>query len=90
MELQRRAVAAGWPLLSVAAHPGFAATNLISAGPASRSKPARRGGRRRLAAVQPVGRARCLAHPLRRRRPRRPRCRAWSGRAVSAAPAGTR
>ncbi|GAB3676991.1 oxidoreductase [Angustibacter aerolatus] len=38
MELQRRAVAAGWPLLSVAAHPGFAATNLISAGPASRSK----------------------------------------------------
>ncbi|HWE31919.1 MAG TPA: oxidoreductase [Solirubrobacteraceae bacterium] len=35
-ELQRRAVAAGWNLLSVAAHPGYAATNLQSAGPAGR------------------------------------------------------
>jgi NAD(P)-dependent dehydrogenase (short-subunit alcohol dehydrogenase family) len=35
-ELQRRAVAAGWNLLSVAAHPGYAATNLQTAGPAGR------------------------------------------------------
>ncbi len=35
-ELQRRAVAAGSNLLSVAAHPGYAATNLQSAGPAGR------------------------------------------------------
>ncbi len=34
-ELQVRADAAGWPLVSVAAHPGLSATNLI-AGPASR------------------------------------------------------
>jgi NAD(P)-dependent dehydrogenase (short-subunit alcohol dehydrogenase family) len=33
-ELQRRAVAAGSDLLSVAAHPGYAATNLQFAGPA--------------------------------------------------------
>ena len=33
-ELQRRATAAGSPLLSFAAHPGYAATNLQSAGPA--------------------------------------------------------
>ena len=33
VELQRRADAAGLPLLSVAAHPGYAATNLQSAGP---------------------------------------------------------
>ena len=32
-ELQRRAAAAGLSLLSVAAHPGYAATNLQSAGP---------------------------------------------------------
>ena len=32
-ELQRRADAAGLPLISVAAHPGFAATNLIASGP---------------------------------------------------------
>jgi NAD(P)-dependent dehydrogenase (short-subunit alcohol dehydrogenase family) len=35
-ELQRRAVAAGSPLLSLAAHPGTAATNLQFAGPAKR------------------------------------------------------
>jgi NAD(P)-dependent dehydrogenase (short-subunit alcohol dehydrogenase family) len=35
-ELQRRAVAAGSDLLSLAAHPGYAATNLQSAGPAGR------------------------------------------------------
>jgi NAD(P)-dependent dehydrogenase (short-subunit alcohol dehydrogenase family) len=33
-ELQRRATAAGSPLLSLAAHPGYAATNLQFAGPA--------------------------------------------------------
>lgn len=33
-ELGRRAQAAGWPLVSVAAHPGFSATNLQYAGPA--------------------------------------------------------
>jgi NAD(P)-dependent dehydrogenase (short-subunit alcohol dehydrogenase family) len=33
-ELQRRADAAGVPLLSVAAHPGYTATNLQTAGPA--------------------------------------------------------
>jgi NAD(P)-dependent dehydrogenase (short-subunit alcohol dehydrogenase family) len=33
LELQRRADAAGAPLRSVAAHPGYAATNLQSAGP---------------------------------------------------------
>jgi NAD(P)-dependent dehydrogenase (short-subunit alcohol dehydrogenase family) len=33
-ELARRAAAAGSPLLSLAAHPGYAATNLQSAGPA--------------------------------------------------------
>lgn len=31
-ELQRRASQAGWPVLSVAAHPGYAATNLQSSG----------------------------------------------------------
>jgi len=34
MELDRRARAAGSPLRSVAAHPGYAATNLQTAGPA--------------------------------------------------------
>ena len=33
-ELQRRADAAGWPLRSVAAHPGWAVTDIISNGPA--------------------------------------------------------
>ena len=33
-ELQRRAEAAGWPLRSVAAHPGWAVTDIISNGPA--------------------------------------------------------
>ena len=33
LELQRRAVAAGSPLLSMAAHPGYSATNLQTAGP---------------------------------------------------------
>jgi NAD(P)-dependent dehydrogenase (short-subunit alcohol dehydrogenase family) len=33
LELQRRADAAGAPLLSTAAHPGYAATNLQAAGP---------------------------------------------------------
>ncbi|HEY8582078.1 MAG TPA: oxidoreductase [Capillimicrobium sp.] len=33
LELQRRSDAAGWGLLSVAAHPGYAATNLQLAGP---------------------------------------------------------
>ncbi len=32
-ELQRRATAAGWPLRSVAAHPGWAVTDIISNGP---------------------------------------------------------
>ncbi|QQE79897.1 oxidoreductase [Alicyclobacillus sp. SO9] len=31
-ELQRRLTAAGWPVISVACHPGFAATNLTAAG----------------------------------------------------------
>jgi NAD(P)-dependent dehydrogenase (short-subunit alcohol dehydrogenase family) len=35
LELGRRAAAAGSPLVSVAAHPGYAATNLQSAGPAT-------------------------------------------------------
>ena len=33
LELQRRADAAGWPLRSVAAHPGWAVTDIISNGP---------------------------------------------------------
>ena len=33
LELQRRVDAAGWPLVSAAAHPGWAATNLQAAGP---------------------------------------------------------
>ncbi len=33
LELQRRAKAAGWPLRSVAAHPGWAVTDIISNGP---------------------------------------------------------
>jgi NAD(P)-dependent dehydrogenase (short-subunit alcohol dehydrogenase family) len=33
LELERRARANNWPLISVAAHPGFAATGLQSAGP---------------------------------------------------------
>ncbi len=32
-ELARRAKAQGWPLVSVAAHPGWAATDLIANGP---------------------------------------------------------
>ena len=36
-ELQRRADAATLPLLSIAAHPGFARTNLIASGPATAS-----------------------------------------------------
>src|ERR671920_560390 len=35
MELQRRSDAAGADLVSVAAHPGWSATNLVAAGPAS-------------------------------------------------------
>jgi NAD(P)-dependent dehydrogenase (short-subunit alcohol dehydrogenase family) len=35
MELQRRADSAGAPLVSVAAHPGWSATNLVVAGPGS-------------------------------------------------------
>src|ERR1700752_1988124 len=33
LELQRRSDAAGWNLTSVAAHPGFARTNLFAGGP---------------------------------------------------------
>jgi NAD(P)-dependent dehydrogenase (short-subunit alcohol dehydrogenase family) len=33
LELQRRSDAAGWKLTSIAAHPGFARTNLFSSGP---------------------------------------------------------
>ena len=33
LELQRRSDAAGWKLISIAAHPGFARTNLFSSGP---------------------------------------------------------
>ena len=33
LELQRRSDAAGWNLLSNAAHPGFARTNLFASGP---------------------------------------------------------
>ncbi len=36
-ELQRRAGAAGWPLRSVAAHPGYASTNLQVTGPSQES-----------------------------------------------------
>ena len=36
MELQRRSDAAGGRLLSVAAHPGVAATNLVGSGPMRR------------------------------------------------------
>lgn len=35
LELQRRSTAAGWGVMSVAAHPGFAGTALIGNGPAS-------------------------------------------------------
>lgn len=38
-ELDRRAAAAGWTLKSVAAHPGFSATNLQFAGPAYAHNP---------------------------------------------------
>ncbi len=43
-ELQRRATAADWPLKSLASHPGYAATNLQTSGPA-------RGYERRLLAL---------------------------------------
>jgi NAD(P)-dependent dehydrogenase (short-subunit alcohol dehydrogenase family) len=43
LELDRRSRANGWGLLSVAAHPGFARTNLQSTGPRD-GKPAQRGG----------------------------------------------
>ena len=33
LELQRRSEAAGWKLISIAAHPGFARTNLFAGGP---------------------------------------------------------
>jgi len=33
LELQRRSDAAGWKVISIAAHPGFARTNLFSSGP---------------------------------------------------------
>jgi NAD(P)-dependent dehydrogenase (short-subunit alcohol dehydrogenase family) len=33
LELQRRSDAAGWKLISIAAHPGFARTNLFAGGP---------------------------------------------------------
>ena len=33
LELQRRSDAAGWSLISNAAHPGFARTNLFASGP---------------------------------------------------------
>ena len=33
LELQRRSDAAGWKLISNAAHPGFARTNLFASGP---------------------------------------------------------
>jgi NAD(P)-dependent dehydrogenase (short-subunit alcohol dehydrogenase family) len=33
LELQRRADAAGWPLVAASAHPGYASTNLQTAGP---------------------------------------------------------
>ncbi|NKE46242.1 SDR family oxidoreductase [Roseomonas frigidaquae] len=39
LELQRRSDAAGWGLTSVAAHPGWAMTNLYSNGPASEGTP---------------------------------------------------
>ena len=43
-ELQRRSDAAGWGLLSDAAHPGYARTDLIANGPGSDSLMARVGG----------------------------------------------
>jgi NAD(P)-dependent dehydrogenase (short-subunit alcohol dehydrogenase family) len=39
LELQRRSEAAGWGLTSLAAHPGWALTNLLSNGPASEGTP---------------------------------------------------
>lgn len=39
VELQRRSEAAGWGLTSLAAHPGWALTNLYSNGPASEGTP---------------------------------------------------
>jgi NAD(P)-dependent dehydrogenase (short-subunit alcohol dehydrogenase family) len=39
LELQRRSDAAGWGLTSLAAHPGWALTNLYSNGPASEGTP---------------------------------------------------
>ena len=50
-ELQRRADAAGVPLLSVGAHPGYAATNLQLAGPRMRGSRLREGVSRLLNAV---------------------------------------
>ncbi len=44
LELQRRSDAAGWGLLSAAAHPGFARTELIAKGPGERSMMARIAG----------------------------------------------
>jgi len=44
LELQRRSEEAGWGLLSAAAHPGFARTELIAKGPGERSMMARIGG----------------------------------------------
>ena len=50
-ELQRRADAAGVPLLSVGAHPGYAATNLQLAGPRMQGSRLREGVSRLLNAV---------------------------------------
>ena len=44
LELQRRSNAAGWGLMSNAAHPGFARTDLIPNGPGTRNLSARFGG----------------------------------------------
>ncbi len=44
IELQRRSDAHGWGLMSNAAHPGFARTDLIANGPGARSLQARLGG----------------------------------------------
>ncbi|MDA9528055.1 SDR family oxidoreductase [Bradyrhizobium sp. CCBAU 25338] len=43
LELQRRSVAAGWGLMSLAAHPGYARTDLIANGPGTNTVQSRLG-----------------------------------------------
>ena len=56
-EFQRRADAAGWPIRSVAAHPGWAVTDIISNGPAEGAGRAEaRADERGLPPARPIGR----------------------------------